>query len=148
MRLRLLEATPGARPCRQRRTSVPPAIALTRLHAGFTGSDGRVYRVKARAQQGLGAEMLCNRLACLLAVGPETRVMDIRRAVLPRDGRLNHLAGLRLATTEVESAFNDEELRDLGFAVDAKKIDSEFLGTSSRSPGPGCTRAIHRRYSG
>lgn len=120
--LRLLEATP-TEPLRATTYLGPSGYRTYASPYRFAGSDGGIYRVKARAQQGLGAEMLCNRLANRLAIGPETRVIDVGGAVLPRDRHLDHLVGLRLATAEVDSAFNDEELRDLEFEVDPKKID-------------------------
>jgi hypothetical protein len=79
--------------------------------------------VKRRAQDGLGAEFGGNRIAALLSVGPATRVIEIPRAALPADGRLDYLAGLQLGTYQLDDVMNDDELRKFAPTLDADRID-------------------------
>jgi hypothetical protein len=89
----------------------------------FVDDKGRIVLVKARAQQGLGAEAFANKLAHMLDAGPESFIIDIGAGTVPDDGRLNHLVGLKVATVELEGIVNHEQLVRLGFFPDPEKVD-------------------------
>jgi hypothetical protein len=89
----------------------------------FIGADGRIYLVKQRAQQGLGAEAFANALAEQLQVGPEAAVVEIGPGVLPTDGRLSYMVGQRVATVELDDVLNHQQLLKLGYTPDPAKVD-------------------------
>jgi hypothetical protein len=91
----------------------------------FVDDKGRIVLVKARAQQGLGAEAFANILAHQLDAGPESFVIDIGAGTVPEDGRLNHLIGLKVATVELEGTVNHEQLFQMGGAPNPDKVDWE-----------------------
>jgi hypothetical protein len=97
-----------------------------RTYAGpqrFVGRDGRVYRVKSRAQEGNGAELIANRLASFLGIAPATTILSIGPTALPKDHTLDALAGLRVAAEEIESALNNEELLAFGVQLLPGHVD-------------------------
>jgi hypothetical protein len=118
-----------------------PAPIEARTYLGFAGyrtyaaphrllaANGTIYRVKERAQEGLGAEAIANRLAHRLGVGPDCQVIAITHAALPLDNRTDSLAGLQLGTAEIEGVLNDDELRAADFRTDNCRIDWESWAT-------------------
>jgi hypothetical protein len=89
----------------------------------FVDGGGRIVLVKARAQQGLGAEAIANTLAHRLDAGPDSFVIEIGRGTVPSDGRLDHLVGRKVATVELEGTFNHDQLKELGFRPEPPKVD-------------------------
>jgi hypothetical protein len=97
-----------------------------RTYAGpqrFLGRDGRTYRVKSRAQEGHGAEFTANRFGSYLGVAPDSTVLSIDAAALPRNGSIDHLKGLQLGSIELDGVLNNDELAAFDVRLTPSQVD-------------------------
>jgi hypothetical protein len=89
----------------------------------FVGDDGIRYRVKMRAQQGLGVELVIGRLGAYFGIAPETTVLEIGPGAVPDDHSVDYLIGRQVASVEIDDVMNDDELRSYGVELKPEQID-------------------------
>ncbi len=89
----------------------------------FVGDDGVRYRVKMRAQQGLGVELVIGRLGAYFGVSPETTVLEIGAGAVPDDHSVDYLIGRQVASVEIDDVMNDDELRSYGVELRPDQVD-------------------------
>jgi len=71
----------------------------------------------------MGAELIADRFGSYVGVAPDTTVLDIGAAAVPRDHSLDHLVGLRRGSIELDDVFNDDELRLIGTSLRPSQIN-------------------------
>jgi hypothetical protein len=87
--------------------------------------------VKAKAQNGLSAELVTGRVGEQLGVAPGASVVLVPRAALASDGTSNHLEGLNVGTFEIVGSVNGRHLADLNPNFDAALLDPESWAKAS-----------------
>src|SRR5207249_9437325 len=89
---------------------------LSRPNA-FICIDGKTYWIKAKAQQGLVAELIGGRLAARVHAGPMARIIRVSSDVLPRPG-MTELVGVVAGVEDLPGTMNARDLEP--FVKDGK----------------------------
>lgn len=79
----------------------------------FTAVDGNGYWVKAEAQQGLVAELICGRLARIAHRAPNVQVIRVTKEALPNAIDCSHLTGVVFGSQDMSGAVNARDLQPL-----------------------------------
>ncbi len=90
----------------------------------FVCVDGKTYWVKASAQQGLVAELICGRLAARVGCGPIARIIRVTPEAVPPDGSANHLIGVVVGSEDERDCVNTRDLTSLAPTFDPKLVDA------------------------
>lgn len=90
----------------------------------FICIDGKTYWVKASAQQGLVAELICGRLAARTGAGPLARIIRVTPEAVPPDGTANHLIGVVVGSEDERDCVNTRDLAALAPKFDPKLVDA------------------------
>lgn len=107
----------------------PPGATHATPHA-FLCIDGKTYWVKAKAQQGLVAELIMARLGHTVDAAPNGRVIRVTPEALPVGDKADHLKGVLVGLEDKPGSVNVRELAPYlangEFAMD--QIDHRSVG--------------------
>lgn len=89
----------------------PPPISSHASPHSFVCRNGKVYWVKATAQNGLAAELIAGRLAKLAGAGPDAQVIYVSIGIVPQAAQ--HLVGIVVGIEEQRGTINARQLQQL-----------------------------------
>lgn len=74
-------------------------------------SDGKTYWVKARAQDGLSAELIAGRLASRIEIGPAARIIRVSEHVIPQASRPDKFQGILVGVEDQPGTVNNKDIQ-------------------------------------
>jgi hypothetical protein len=87
----------------------PPGGSLANPR-GFVVVTGDTYWVKAKAQDGLAAELIAGRLASRIGAGPRAEVVRVTAEAAGSSPELTQLVGLNVGTLDVANTINAKDV--------------------------------------
>lgn len=107
-----------------------PTSATHARPTAFVCLDGKTYWLKAKAQQGLVAELIAGRLAVRCQAGPLARIVRVTKEAVESVPDADHLQGVVVGIEDIKGAVNARDLKP--FKISGE-FQPEMLDAASRA---------------